>query len=64
MTKEVAEEFGIDEGRAKQMTREVVDAVSTWRDEAARMGMHRKAIERMETAFVHRDLELAKRFSA
>ncbi|HEY3968436.1 MAG TPA: HipA domain-containing protein [Planctomycetaceae bacterium] len=57
---EVAAEFGLDQRQAKQVASEVGMAVSQWHTEAARMGLSRNMIARMESAFVHRDLERAR----
>jgi serine/threonine-protein kinase HipA len=57
---DVAQEFGIDKRLAEQMAREVGDVVSDWRSEAAGIGLSRRMIERMESAFEHRDLKLAR----
>jgi len=56
---EVAEEFGLTKQQAQRVAGEVGRAVSGWDKEAARMGLSRSMIARMESAFVHRDLEQA-----
>jgi len=61
---EVAEDFGLNRKQAEQVIGEVGNVVSKWDKEAARMGLTKDMIARMESAFVHRDLELAKSFGA
>ena len=60
---EVAEEFGLNPAKAKQIAREVGEAVSRWDKEALQIGLSSKMIERMESAFVHRDLKMAQALS-
>jgi serine/threonine-protein kinase HipA len=60
---EVAEDFGLNTLQAKQIAREVGEAVSNWDREATQMGLSRLMIDRMQSAFVHRDLEKAKALS-
>ena len=60
---EVAEEFGLGKRGAEQIAHEVGEATFDWDKEAARLGLSRKEIDRMESAFVHRDSELAKSLS-
>ena len=57
---EVAGYFEIAETRARAIAAEVAAAVSTWRAVAGRHGISRQEIERMATAFEHRDLEIAR----
>jgi serine/threonine-protein kinase HipA len=57
---EVAEEFGLGKRQAEQIARDVGTVVSNWKREAARLGLSRKMIGRMESAFEHRDLEMAR----
>ncbi len=59
---EVAEYFELDATKAGRVAAEVGKAVSTWRDEAVRHGLTRAEIERMQSAFQHRDLEMAQAF--
>ncbi len=56
---DVAEYFELKKDRAKAVAAEVGKAVSTWRDEAARRGIHTSEIERMGSAFEHEDLKAA-----
>ncbi|MBI3864469.1 MAG: type II toxin-antitoxin system HipA family toxin [Planctomycetia bacterium] len=54
-----AEYFELDAAEAKQIAGAVGLAVSVWRDWAGQLGASGSAIKRMESAFEHRDLELA-----
>jgi serine/threonine-protein kinase HipA len=56
-----AEYFGLNSRGANQIAGEVAGAVSGWRAEAEKFGLSAKAIDRMKTAFEHRDLEAALR---
>jgi serine/threonine-protein kinase HipA len=56
---EVAGYFELDEGKARAIAREVGNAVSGWREEAARHGLRKTEIDRMASAFEHDDLRLA-----
>jgi serine/threonine-protein kinase HipA len=56
---EVAEYFDLDEGKAREIAKQVGKAVSKWRDEAARQGLTKNEIDRMASAFEHEDLHLA-----
>ena len=56
---EVAEYFDLDEGKAREIAKQVGKAVSKWRDEAARHGLTKNEIDRMASAFEHEDLHLA-----
>lgn len=58
---DVAGYFEISEARARDIAAEVAAAVSTWRVEADRRGVARQEIDRMASAFEHRDLEMARR---
>lgn len=57
---EVAAHFGLKPNEAKAIAREVGAAVMRWRDEAGRLGLSAKEIERMASAFEHEDLELSQ----
>jgi serine/threonine-protein kinase HipA len=57
---EVAGYFELTEEKARAIAREVAGAVSRWRAEAERHGLARQEIERMASAFEHRDLALAQ----
>jgi serine/threonine-protein kinase HipA len=58
---EVAGYFGLTVSAASAIAVQVGKAVSKWRDEAARQGLGKAEIERMMSAFEHRDLEVACR---
>ena len=55
----VAEEFGLKTKKAKEIAREVGVAVSQWRGIAQSLGISASEIERMRSAFEHRDLRQA-----
>lgn len=57
---EVAEDFGLKSAPAKAIVREVVAAVTTWRQTAKQLGISDKAIPRMASAFEHADLAMAR----
>jgi serine/threonine-protein kinase HipA len=57
---QVAEYFGIDAKEAHRIAGEVAAATSRWRIEAAKLGILKSEIERMSSAFEHRDLEAAR----
>lgn len=59
----VAGYFGLDDGKARGIAKQVGKAVSKWRHEAARHGLTKKEIDRMASAFEHEDLELAQRIN-
>ena len=61
---EVAEDFGLNAPQAKQIAREVGNAVARWDQEAAQIGLSGKMIDRMESAFVHHDLKMAQSLSS
>ncbi|HKU24897.1 MAG TPA: type II toxin-antitoxin system HipA family toxin [Candidatus Sulfotelmatobacter sp.] len=56
---DVAEYFELDGRKAKQIATEVGKAVSQWRNEAAHRGLSKSEIERMASAFDHKDLKIA-----
>lgn len=51
--------FGISQGEARGMAREVGTVVAGWRDAAGRSGITRREVERMESAFGHGEVEAA-----
>jgi len=51
--------FELDEGKARVVAAEVGKAVTTWREEAARLGLTQAEINRMASAFEHEDLKAA-----
>lgn len=57
---EVAPYFELNESLARKIVREVGEAVSTWRDEATRLGLKGSEISRMSSAFEHEDSRKAK----
>ena len=56
---EVAGYFEISTTRAREIAAEVAAVVSTWA-QAKRRGISRQEIDRMASAFEHRDLEIAR----
>jgi serine/threonine-protein kinase HipA len=58
---EVAGYFELDADRARKIAAQVGKAVSRWRHEAARHDLAKAEIDRMASAFEHRDLEMARR---
>jgi serine/threonine-protein kinase HipA len=57
---DVAGYFGIDASRARDIAAQVGQAVSKWRNEAARHRLTKLEIDRMASAFEHRDMEMAR----
>jgi serine/threonine-protein kinase HipA len=57
---EAAGYFEISMTRAREIAGEVAAVVSTWRAQAKRRGISRQEIDRMASAFEHRDLEIAR----
>jgi serine/threonine-protein kinase HipA len=57
---EVAGYFELDDGKARDIAKQVGKAVSKWRDEAARHGLNKAEIDRMASAFDHEDLRAAQ----
>lgn len=51
--------FELDEDRAHAIAAEVGQAVTTWREESARLGLTHTEIARMASAFEHEDLKAA-----
>ena len=58
---EVAGYFDLDDDKARDIAKQVGQAVSKWRDEAARHGLAKGEIDRMSSAFDHDDLKAALR---
>ena len=56
---EVAEEFGLDPGKARRIAKEVAMAVKDWDKEAIRFGAGKDEVEHMRSAFDHGDLDQA-----
>jgi serine/threonine-protein kinase HipA len=57
---EVAGYFEIAESKAWAIAAQVAAVVSSWRAEARRHGLSRQDIDRVASAFEHRDLEMAR----
>jgi serine/threonine-protein kinase HipA len=55
----VAKYFELDAAKAREIAKQVGKAVSTWRYEAARHGVGKNEINRMTSAFEHKDLKEA-----
>ena len=60
---ETAKYYGLKEGESKGIALEVGSAVSTWREEAARLGLPSRDIKRMASAFEHTDHEKVMGFA-
>ena len=58
---EVAEYFDLTVDSARTIASEVGAVVSDWRQEAMKLGLRNQEIDRMASAFEHRDLEAARR---
>ena len=58
---EVANYFGLSAAAAGGIAAQVGKAVSKWRIEAASQGLTKAEIDRMASAFEHRDLEMARK---
>lgn len=59
----VGDYFGLENDQLKMIAGEVAGAVSTWRDEAKRLGISSEEINRMATAFEHDELTRALKYS-
>jgi serine/threonine-protein kinase HipA len=57
---DVAGYFELDAGRARAIAAQVGKAVATWRNEAGRQGLTKPEIDRMASAFEHRDMEMTR----
>jgi serine/threonine-protein kinase HipA len=55
----VAEFFSLAAAEAKNIVKEVATSTANWREAATAMGARRSEIQRMESAFEHRDLKKA-----
>ncbi|NLE61824.1 MAG: type II toxin-antitoxin system HipA family toxin [Planctomycetes bacterium] len=58
---EVAEYFGLTANEARRIASEAGTVVGGWRQEAASAGLSGQEIDRMTSAFEHRDLDAARR---
>lgn len=54
---EVAEYFKLSQKRARTITGEIGGVVATWRREASSLGLEKREMERVSSAFEHEDLE-------
>ena len=52
----IAPMFGIGEGAARAIAREVGEAVGRWREVPTRLGLTPDEVDRMSSAFEHEDL--------
>ncbi len=52
--------FELDAAKAREIAAQVGRAVSKWRDVSARHGLTKPEIDRMPSAFEHKDLEMAR----
>ena len=57
---EVAGYFDLDDGKARDIAKQVGKAVSKWRDEAVRHGLNKGEMDRMASAFEDEDLRAAR----
>ena len=57
---EVAGYFDLDAGKAREVAAQVGKATAKWRDEDAKHGLTKSEIDRMASAFEHKDAELAR----
>ncbi|MEZ4753745.1 MAG: type II toxin-antitoxin system HipA family toxin [Bdellovibrionota bacterium] len=57
---EVASYFELDSDDGRKIAQEVGKAVSTWRQVAEKLGIVKAGLDRMSSAFEHKDLEFAK----
>ena len=61
---QTAELYGLDAADARMIASEVAAAVTTWRDAARSLGASRRDVDRMASAFEHRDADAAQRLGA
>ena len=62
LTVEVGDYFGLVEDDMRAVVNDLVNSISTWRDEAKRIGVSTEEINRMATAFEHDEMVRAQRF--
>ena len=62
LTLEVGDYFGLVEDDIRAVVTDLVNSISTWRDEARRIGVSAEEINRMATAFEHDEMVRAQRF--
>lgn len=58
----VAKEYGVSHDDAKKIAKEVAESVKNWKQHAKSYKISATEIERMSSAFVHRDLSEALSF--
>lgn len=63
LTLEVGDYFGLVKDDMRAVVTDLVNSISTWRDEALRIGISVEEINRMATAFEHDELVRAQRFA-
>jgi serine/threonine-protein kinase HipA len=59
----VAGYFELDAGAAREIAAQVGQVVSTWRQEATKLGLTQTQIDRMASAFEHEDLEATRGYT-
>lgn len=64
LTVEVGDYFGLVEDDMRAVVTDLVNSISTWKDEARRIGISVEEINRMATAFEHDEMRRAQRFCA
>lgn len=64
LTVEVGDYFGLVEDDMRVVVTDLVNSISTWRDEAKRIGISAEEIDRMASAFEHDEMVRAQRFCA
>ncbi|HEY4085063.1 MAG TPA: hypothetical protein VGM43_03955, partial [Bryobacteraceae bacterium] len=57
---EVAPYFDLKMTEARQIAKRIGKGVSTWRSEAARLGIKKAEMDRMASAFEHDDLRASR----
>ena len=62
LTVEVGDYFGLVKDDMRAVVDDLVNSISTWRDEARRVGVSAEEINRMATAFEHEEMVRAQRF--
>ena len=62
LTVGVGDYFGLVEDDMRAVVAELVNSISTWRDEARRIGASTEEINRMATAFEHAEMTRAQKF--
>ena len=62
LTVEVGDYFGLVEDDMRAVVTDLVNSISSWRDEARRIGVSTEEINRMATAFEHDEMVRAQKF--